>query len=216
MSLSTASNEIFADRYTTLDAATKAGVGSNIDTILAREMNSLSFQERNKLQEEVHGVATLAIEEVPELVDTSLEALRKEIEKFPPIYSFQQHDAATFSYAYSDAFLLKFLRADLFRVQNATKRFMSHCDLLCRYFGVFALQRPLTLSDLNRKEMSILRAGHFQLMSRDRSGRLVEFHNCNIDFENVNVANLVRMTHFRCIKSSTLHSRHYGLLLRLP
>jgi hypothetical protein len=142
------------------------------------------------LQKEVHGVAALAVEAMPELASSSLQALKEVIERLPPTYLFQQYSINHY-YIQSDNFLLKFLRADLFNVPSTAKRLMSHGDSLFQYFGSYALRRPMKLSDLSNKEQSISRAGHFQIMSRDCSGRLIKYHSATMDFQGSSVKNLV-------------------------
>jgi len=51
-----------------------------IDKILADELNSLSFDDREALSEEMHGVRSLAPEESPEMIRNALSDLRKEID----------------------------------------------------------------------------------------------------------------------------------------
>ena len=59
----------------------------SIDILLAKELNQLSFRERNDINEEIHGVSTLyAVEETPELISRSLEELRFEVAHNVPIY----------------------------------------------------------------------------------------------------------------------------------
>ena len=79
-----------------------------------------------------------------------------------------------YSYIRSFWFCIKFLRCELFDIKKSVDRYLSCIDFLVDYFGVFALERPLFLDDLNKEEHKLLREGQVQLMpSRDRSGRRV-------------------------------------------
>jgi len=79
-----------------------------------------------------------------------------------------------YSYALSDGFRLKFLRAELFDVKKAAARYLTAIDFLVDYFGLVALQRPLYLKDLDKDEQKLLREGRCQLLpSRDRFGRRI-------------------------------------------
>ena len=79
-----------------------------------------------------------------------------------------------YSYIRSFWFCIKFLRCELFDIQKSVDRYLSCIDFLVDYFGVFALERPLFLDDLNKEEHKLLKEGQVQLMpSRDRSGRRV-------------------------------------------
>ncbi len=54
-----------------------------VDDLLAKEMLKLSVKDRNDIQEEIHGVKCLAVEENEELVQKSLKDLEKEIQNIP-------------------------------------------------------------------------------------------------------------------------------------
>lgn len=69
---------------------------------------------------------------------------------------------------------LKFLRAEVFDVPKATRRFVEYWDLVRKYYGDVALTRPLLFEDLGPEEMEIVRNGNIQLVgTRDRFGRRI-------------------------------------------
>jgi hypothetical protein len=51
-----------------------------VDDLLAKEMMRLSVKDRNDIQEEIHGVKCLAVDETPELIRASLRKLTEEID----------------------------------------------------------------------------------------------------------------------------------------
>jgi hypothetical protein len=55
----------------------------NTDHAIARDFYSLSFQDRNDINEEVHGVQSMAQEETPELIEESLRMLSIELRNLP-------------------------------------------------------------------------------------------------------------------------------------
>mmetsp|Transcript_15309 Transcript_15309/g.42484 ORF Transcript_15309/g.42484 Transcript_15309/m.42484 type:complete len:611 (+) Transcript_15309:263-2095(+) len=62
----------------------KKGMNPNaVDEILTKAMLSLSVKDRNDIQEEIHGVKCLAVEETPELIEQSLKKIAIELEKIP-------------------------------------------------------------------------------------------------------------------------------------
>lgn len=144
--------------------------------MMAKEVSQLSFVDRSSIYEEIHGVQSLAIQETPELHQTSLQQFQYEIEIYPGNKSaYDDAMIAGSDYVCSHEMRLKFLRADLFDAKKAVARFLLHLENLFRFFGPVALQRPLQYSDLGRKEVELLRKGFIQtLPSRDRAGRLVE------------------------------------------
>ena len=67
-----------------------------------------------------------------------------------------------------------FLRADLFDVAKAVKRYLSNISVLYRYFGPVGLQRSLTYSDLSTEDIAVLKLGLLQILPyRDQVGRLI-------------------------------------------
>jgi len=79
-----------------------------------------------------------------------------------------------YSYIFHEDFRLKFLRADLFDAAKAAHRYLRCVECLLKYFGSYALQRPLMYEDLGKECHDAAKAGYVQILpSRDRAGRLV-------------------------------------------
>lgn len=152
------------------------------DSLISKALLNLSFHDRNAIEEEIHGVSSVAAEETPELLEDSLYNFKLELDK---IYHKPAHDKAqemlaanssTHSSCYinEEEFRLRFLRCELFDVSKAAARFVKYLDLILEVYGEYALRRPIRLTDLNREEMSFLREGQYQLLPyRDRSGRRI-------------------------------------------
>jgi hypothetical protein len=154
---------------------------NNVDAILAQEMSRLSFLDRNKIQEEIHGVRSMAPEETVQSNQIALWRLDQQLEEVPTANKQAFLKAKSFG---NDSFVLKddvklcFLRAELFDPTKAALRYTKYLNLIAKYFGTVALQRPLRYSDLYKKEQDVCREGQTQcLPSRDRAGRLVLVHN---------------------------------------
>lgn len=157
---------------------------ADLDAVLAKELNSLSIQDRNRVQEELHCVSSLAVEETPELVTQSLQEFWMQVNQIFVTRSahsktMYEHDflqalQMEHSYLHRAETGLKFLRADLFRVESAAHRMVNHNEMLYKYFGPISLHRPLRYSDLTKEEQDCFRVGNQQILpSRDRNGRLV-------------------------------------------
>jgi hypothetical protein len=151
----------------------------DVDLALAKELHRLSVQDRNKVQEEVHGVTFAVPEETPQLIESSLQQLQLEIRKIrsKPAY---EHALASNrvdpTFIQSPEFQLRFVRAALYNVKQAAYRFTRHLNLLYEFFGEVGLQRPLRHSDLSKVEQDCIKEGRRQILpSRDRSGRLIVF-----------------------------------------
>ena len=149
----------------------------DVDTALAKEITKLSCHDRNKAQEELHGVQSAMPEETPELLQTSLQQFEAQVQLIPSKKAYdhavQRLDA---SYIQSDAFRLSFVRAAMYDISRAAVRYIKYLELLHEFFGDFGLQRRLRFTDLNKAEKDCLKEGRRQILpSRDRSGRLIMF-----------------------------------------
>jgi len=158
----------------------------DVDKLLSNELLQLSLQNRTAIQEEIHGVHCLAPEETPELLRNSLAELAVELDEGLSPYHTEAYrqsqellpnndnGTTNTTYVNTDEFRLRFLRSELFDVPKAAKRLAFFLDMVLEYFGRFALERPIRLSDFNNKELKVMREGRCQLLPfRDRSGRRI-------------------------------------------
>ncbi len=151
-----------------------ADKGGFVDDILSKELLQLSLQDRNAINEEIHGVQTLAREESPELLSQSLAKMETEISIIPNKNAYDRSQQFPHTYVNSAEFRLRFLRCELFDVKNAASKIVKFLDVVSELFGDFALRRQVQMSDLSREEMQVFRVGHQQLLPyRDRSGRRI-------------------------------------------
>ncbi|KAL3918534.1 MAG: hypothetical protein SGILL_004189, partial [Bacillariaceae sp.] len=157
-------------------------MNDDVDAIMAKELNRLSVQDRTNIQEEIHGVQSLACDESKEHIEDSLRKLQEEIDNRHNLYdpslrgALDQAMACKDSFVHSTQYRLQYLRADFFHPKKACRRLMVRLRLLQKYFGPSALQRSLKISDFPKKEQAHLRKGHVQILpSRDRAGRLIAF-----------------------------------------
>ena len=71
-------------------------------------------------------------------------------------------------------FWLAFLRAEVFDIEKAALRYTRHLDILFKYFGDFALMRPIYFDDLGPADLEGTQNGWVQLLSRrDVAGRRI-------------------------------------------
>ena len=157
----------------------------SLDSMLANEFLNFSFQERNEISEEVHGVSCCSPTETPKLITISLEQLDFELGMIPTnekkmyalsqtIYGRKNSSEKGGSYVNDSEFRLRFLRCVLFDARMAAQRLVSFLAIICDLFGEYALKRPILLSDFTEEELHIFRMGNLQLLPfRDRSGRRI-------------------------------------------
>jgi hypothetical protein len=149
------------------------------DAELAKEMNELSVKEREKVLEEIHGVAD-AREETPELLTACLLALDGALSKIPKAKR-RALDKAFFlrpHYATDAKFKLMFLRADYYDPQKAAKRMAKFFEWKLKIFGEEKLVKNITIldDDLGQDqdqviETAILSGCSLELPHRDQTGR---------------------------------------------
>ena len=157
----------------------------SVDTLMAKEFLALSFQDRNAISEEIHGVSCLTPEETPELVNKSLDELEYEIGLLPAhetkMYTLSQtrygrknSSKKGGSYVNDVNFRVRFLRCELYDAARAAYKLVNYLESACDLFGEYALRRPIRLSDFNEEELQVFRTGNLQLLPfRDRSGRRI-------------------------------------------
>ena len=150
----------------------------SIDAFLAEELNQMSFQEREGIHEEIHGVHTLAVDETssPDFVREKLSLLQDAIDNAVPAQSKTAYlEAVKLNSRYvhdADNFRLPLLRAELFDPTKAAIRLCKYLDWMYELYGTAALMRPVCLSDMNPTDMKLLKEGCSQVLpGRDRSGR---------------------------------------------
>jgi len=150
------------------------------ESVLAEEMNKLSFKEREQIYEELHGVADpgfLKIE-TPVFIAGKIQEMQEAVKRQPQRKR-RDYDRAMFlnpSLKNDQTFFLLFLRADHYDARLAAKRICSHFTDKVELWGEDCIARRITLEDLDEEDMHSLRRGAFRFLeSKDRSGRLVIF-----------------------------------------
>jgi hypothetical protein len=125
-----------------------------VDNLLSQDLHHMSFQERERILEEIHGVSNLCPEETPELLRESLAQLALEVEAITHKPAYEEAQTFPNTYVNHDNFRLRFLRTDLFDAYKAAIRMVKYLELVKVYYGSVALQRPIQLSDLERQVLN--------------------------------------------------------------
>mmetsp|Transcript_3028 Transcript_3028/g.7143 ORF Transcript_3028/g.7143 Transcript_3028/m.7143 type:complete len:487 (-) Transcript_3028:149-1609(-) len=162
------------------DCSIGSTVAPDAESLLQEEMMKLSLEDRNKVQEEIHGVQSLAKEESPEFLRKSLRQLdfelksdnipldeRKAYLKSQELFANKNKK----TYVNTDEFRLRFLRCVLFDIPLAAKHINRFLLVVSKLFGDYALQRPIRISDFSKEELREFRKARFQFLPfRDRAG----------------------------------------------
>mmetsp|Transcript_22713 Transcript_22713/g.48209 ORF Transcript_22713/g.48209 Transcript_22713/m.48209 type:complete len:481 (+) Transcript_22713:126-1568(+) len=155
---------------------THIGSPDEVDNLLSKELLELSLTDRNAIDEEIHGVVTLAPKETPKLLEVSLRDLSSELDRIPddsPLKAaYIESQRLPTTYVNGRDFRLRFLRCELFDAKKAALRMTKFLDIAKELVGPEVLQRPIRISDFTKEETKLLRKGNVQLLPyRDRSGR---------------------------------------------
>jgi hypothetical protein len=141
--------------------------------ILAEELNKLSFQEREKVFSDVHGVSD-DVEETPDFVAEGLAGLESALAIIACKPAYDQAKQQDPEYVSNRDFLLKFLRADNFDPPKSAQRMIRYLDAKLRIFGSVRLTKTITLDDFTKEDMIVAQSGLGSILRlRDRAERLV-------------------------------------------
>ncbi|KAG7373473.1 hypothetical protein IV203_034197 [Nitzschia inconspicua] len=158
---------------------------------VTRELMRMTLQQREQINEEIHGVYSLAVTESSELISRALvgmeQAIAAQIQREqeqlslpdlsppPKIPAYMEAQSMGAIYLHQPSFRLKFLRAALFNATVAVSRLFGFLQLVRDVLGAEALIKfPSSLSHFAFDEHSLLREGAFQILpGRDRVGRRI-------------------------------------------
>ena len=150
---------------------------TNYDIELAKEMNQLSVQEREKVYEDIHGVAETQ-EETPEFIAKAIQDMDACIEKSSKAKR-RAYDRAIFfrpTLAHDTKFKLMFLRADQYDALKASKRYLKYYMDKLELFGETKLMSDITLDYLTEDDLDLFRTGWgIELPHKDQVGRPIWF-----------------------------------------
>ena len=180
--------ELQVEKYTATTTNTEKHNAdtATADRIFAKALTILSLNDRTAIEEKIHSVTCMAVEETPHLLELSLIDFESELEKINPKPAYDRAQQlllvsskeCSHCYINEKKFRLRFLRCELFNVQKAAERFVRYLDFVAEIYGEYALQRPICMNDFSLEEMSLLREGKCQLLPyRDQSGRRIMVSN---------------------------------------
>ncbi|CAJ1932631.1 unnamed protein product [Cylindrotheca closterium] len=143
---------------------------NDVEAILIKGMNDLSFDELQREQEELHGVAA----KIDATTDVLLQSLEEHLNRIKKGTVLESAEAKNPSSVHRRDFKMAFIRGNRNDPKSAAEQMIRYYDLKQKLFGQEKLTRDITLQDLNEEDMESLMAGHVQLGSApDRSGRSI-------------------------------------------
>lgn len=148
--------------------------GEDPHNLLVEELNTLSLQERQEVEEEIHGVANESKED-DQFVEEKLEELNLQINKIrkKPAYDFALFLCP--AYVTDRAFCLMVLRSESFDVGLTAKRVVIYFEVKLELFGIDKLVRDITYEDLDEDDRANVEGSHWWLKAKDSAGRCLFF-----------------------------------------
>ncbi|CAJ1970021.1 unnamed protein product [Cylindrotheca closterium] len=145
-----------------------------IDSFLASSMAELSFGDRQKYQEELHGVVNTKPEDSEQISAwiQDMQTYLKELSTKGSAY--QTAETMDWDYVHDYKFQLMFLRGNRYKPKESAQQILSYFEMKKRLFGAEKLTKEITLQDLDEDDKTILQTGSLrQLPCYDSAGRTI-------------------------------------------
>jgi hypothetical protein len=156
-----------------IDVFELGSVMKEVDSIIARNMNELSHEDREKSYLDLHGVTT-EIQETPSFVEQSLELMNHKIVMVKEKEAYNLAESMDTEYVQNKEFRLKFLRGERFDTCSAAQKFVEHFQVKKELFGSKNLTKDITQDDLGKETIDALYSGFVQWFPiKDISGRTI-------------------------------------------
>jgi hypothetical protein len=152
---------------------TECPTPAEASAMLAKDMYHLSVEEREKVLEDVHGIARV-VDEPKDFIEACLALLEKELTNISSKAAYDLASSMSKEYTSSKKIRLMFLRAESFDPFNAASRMVRFFDEKCELFGADKLTKDITLDDLDPDDIAALEKGFYQVLpEKDCAGRKV-------------------------------------------
>mmetsp|Transcript_36616 Transcript_36616/g.88744 ORF Transcript_36616/g.88744 Transcript_36616/m.88744 type:complete len:336 (-) Transcript_36616:842-1849(-) len=154
--------------------------------LVANEMNKLTFQEREVVYEDLHGVSRPEKESKATL-DKAITDTRNEIASVRLRAAYNKAVFLNPDYVNSDNFILMFLRSSKFDPKTTASKIVDHFKYKLELFGYDNLGKELMYEDLDEGTKNALASGAVQVLpQRDKAGRAIVFFALDaLNYDNV-------------------------------
>jgi hypothetical protein len=157
---------------------------SEVDALLAKELNQLSLNELERAYEEIHGVhggklipggkITAPSAEEERKIREALTQMVVELENITEKAAYDEAVAMKSPMVNDIEFQTKFIYAENFDPPKAAKRLVNYLEFARQHFGVQALHRSVQWADLSPNALEIMNRGEIQNPSfRDQAHRRI-------------------------------------------
>ena len=139
--------------------------------MIASDMSKLSIAEREKAENDVHGIGDTIVE-TPELLNRCLDEMNHFLEAIKRGTSYELAEAMDRSYTSNVHFRTMFVRAERYRPSEAAERMIRFFDCKKELFGTELLVKDILLEHLSDDDVEALESGGLQVCpAKDSGGR---------------------------------------------
>ena len=140
--------------------------------MLSEAMKNLTFEEREKQQEALHGVdEDLAEEE--KVIENALADLEHTLSRTKRGSLYETAEVVDPSYVRDRDFRVMFLRGSRYDVKEAAEQMLKFFEVKTNLFGMEKLTEDITIEDLDEDDLACLNTGWLQFAGKDRPGRVI-------------------------------------------
>lgn len=145
-----------------------------VDSLMARELASLSLKEREVVENEIHGISDNVEAEETGILDACLAEMDLNLDELKHGTAYELAENMDRSHVRSPYLRAMFIRAERWNGWEASERMIRFFEFKKRLFGEEKLVKEITLEDLDDDDMECLRAGHHQMSPhKDSAGRII-------------------------------------------
>jgi len=158
---------------------------SDVRRLIAGGLCELTHQERNQIEEEVHGVINLGVsldgpephlqalylKKFQEIIDMVLSGSMSLPKTSTAAYELCLQKNYMYATNESEEVRLMCLRAELWDPSRACERFLHHLTALLKYYGEYGLSKPMTIDQLDREENDIKNKSAASNVSNNKGAR---------------------------------------------
>jgi hypothetical protein len=148
----------------------------DLDAFLASSIANLSYQNRMRATEELHGVIQSDYKETPSIISDWLQILDHYLSAVKYGSAYETAEANDPLYCANSDFRMKFLRANKGNPRKAADQMILFFETKLSLFGEEKLTKEITIDDLDEDDQKCLQDGSFQILPcSDMTGRPVIF-----------------------------------------
>jgi hypothetical protein len=143
-----------------------------MEALLSEAVKQLTFEERQRQQEALHGVEDETIEDEA-LINSALQELDSHLmhRGYNGRSAYEKAERMDSQYVGATALRLMFLRCNQCDAKASAGQMLQFFEIKQQLFGVEKLVKEITIEDLDADDLASLNCGYFRIIGRDQSSR---------------------------------------------